>query len=179
MTKLKTINTSNLSLYVILIVIGIISRTLLAAGPNFEAITAISVVSVYLLSGKYRFLIPVISLLISDLIIGNSAIYLFTWSGFIFGYLLALAAKKLKLRGMTPVVFSSLISVLIFYLWTNLGVVLQGWYPLTIEGLMQSYINAIPFLKPQLTSALIYTPLLYIFIRAWQNKLHSHHQLRV
>jgi hypothetical protein len=49
---------------------------------------------------------------------------------------------------------------LFFYLWTNFGVwLLSGMYPKTTTGLLMSYVNALPFLRYQLISTLIFIPL--------------------
>lgn len=157
-----------------LVVIGFLSRTALHAGANFEAITAISIVSACYWRSRWSILVPLLALILSDLVIGNTTIFIFTWSGFAFGHLLAkVVAPRLpskifgQLAGATAL---SLVSVGIFFLWTNLGVVMQTVaYPDNLTGLIQSYINAIPFLRPQILAALIFTPLLMLLARMiWQ-----------
>jgi len=51
------------------------------------------------------------------------------------------------------------LSTLFFYLWTNFGWWLTfGMYEMTVGGLMQCYIAALPFLKNQIFSVLIFVP---------------------
>ena len=123
-------------------------------------------------------------MLLSDLVIGNTNIFLFTWSGFLIpalsvsGFIKLLikpytshfpSQRILKAGGQSPVakkMFTgvSLLSVglsanIFFFLWTNFGVwLLSGMYPKTIIGLLMSYINAIPFLRYQAVSTLIFIP---------------------
>ncbi|KKQ36309.1 MAG: hypothetical protein US52_C0002G0002 [candidate division WS6 bacterium GW2011_GWA2_37_6] len=66
--------------------------------------------------------------------------------------------------------FGGIISTVIFFLWTNFGVVLTtSMYPKTIEGLGQSYINGLPFITNQLAGNLIIVPALFVFTYALIN----------
>ena len=56
-----------------------------------------------------------------------------------------------------------LISSVIFFLWTNFGVVLTTtMYTKDLSGLLASYINAIPFFRPQLVGNLLLVPLILV-----------------
>jgi len=110
----------------------------------------------------------------TDLIIGNSRILIFTWSAFIVFPIVSstieLLRNKFSKSINLPRLFSlqsvGIISVIIFYLWTNLGVVIVSeMYQKDIFGLIQSYINAIPFLQNQLLSSLFAIPILYLLIK--------------
>lgn len=145
----------------LLILLGVLTRTVFHVAPNFEFITAITLISATRFKQPYSILIPIASIVLSDLIIGNTIIYLFTWSGFIFTYILGwLSSKNLN----SSKVFSkfvkyeglALVGVLVFFFWTNLGVTLTtNIYPDTLEGYVQSLIMALPFLKVQVVSALL------------------------
>jgi hypothetical protein len=57
-------------------------------------------------------------------------------------------------------------ATMFFFFWTNAGVWLLGdgiWYPHTPAGLLQSYINGLPFLRPQLLGNLITVPVVTFF----------------
>ncbi len=146
-----------------LILLGVLTRTALHIAPNFEFITAITLIAATKFKQPYSVLIPIASMILSDLIIGNTIIYIFTWSGFLFTYLLGwlssknlngskLFSKLVKYEGL------ALVGVIFFFLWTNLGVTLTtNIYPDTLEGYVQCLIMALPFLKVQVVSALITT----------------------
>lgn len=164
--KSKLLKIDNI-LIMLFIIIGLLTRTVLHLGPNVEFVTGLSLASGYFLRGqKKSFLVPILIMSISDLIIGNSVIFIFTWSAFLLtpliGKILTVSKPKLFyniIAGMS----GSLISNIIFFLWTNFGVVLTtNMYERNINGLIQSYINAIPFFKNQLISNIIIAPLLFL-----------------
>ena len=147
---------------VLIVLLGTFSRFFLnelLAIPNFEMVTALSLISGSFLGGIYASVIPLLIIFLSDIYFGNTIIYLFTWSAFalvgIFGILFKRNSKHyyLKITG------GGIISVLFFYLWTNFGWwLISGMYPLNSQGLLVCYAAAIPFLKNQLMSVLIFAP---------------------
>jgi len=136
----------------------------------FFLIATISMLSGFLLDRRgYSLLVPVSTMLITDLIIGNNLIFLFTWSGFA---MLALLSYTLKSRGMFCMQRKSMIfgtgiaGVLLYDLWTNFGCWLL-WYPHTIKGLILCYTLAIPFtlwhlLSMSLAITFVILPVVYI-----------------
>lgn len=135
----------------------------------FFVVAIISILSGLLLKSYYVFLVPVSVLIITDIIIGNNLIFLFTWSGFA---IIGLIAYILKLKNKftiqnIPTIFGAGIgSVLLYDLWTNFGSFL-GWYPKTISGLTLCYTLAIPFtlwhiLSTTIAMAVIVIPVVYI-----------------
>mgnify|MGYP001302857611 CR=1 FL=1 len=151
------------------------TRTIWQLGPNIELISTLVVFSAVFYKQKWlRFVASISVIVISDLVLGNSAIFLFTWSAFIVGLLLSSLLRMIKQKGskdaiLSPIEFvgSGIVNVLFFYLWTNLGVVLvSGMYPLSIFGLSQSYINALPFLGNQLISVAIGGAMFYFLYRS-------------
>jgi len=161
----------NIVLLSALTILAILLRTTFKIAPNIELVTSLALLAGYLLpSTKIAFVFPMIAMFTSDIILGNNQIFLFTWSGFLLPVLLG---QKLlhridlsKLRILNQILLGasgSVISVLFFYLWTNFGVVLtSGMYELSLNGLMLSYINALPFLKLQLAGNLIIAPLVFL-----------------
>ncbi len=127
--------------------------------PNFEAVTAVSLLSGSFFGGMYSFSIPLSVMFLSDLYFGNNFVYLFTWSAFIligiFGNLIKRNSKNYTLK----ITGSGILSVLFFYLYTNLGWWLTSrMYPMDFTGLIECYVSALPFLKNQLLSVLIFVP---------------------
>ncbi|XOB41003.1 MAG: DUF6580 family putative transport protein [Candidatus Nealsonbacteria bacterium] len=137
--------------------------------PNFEAVTALSLLSGVFFRGFYSILIPLNIMFFSDFYFGNSVIYLFTWSAFaligIFGNILKRNSKHLHLKSTGL----GILSVLFFYIWTNFGWWLtSNMYSMDLGGLIECYLMAIPFLKNQLLSVLLFVPgFSLIFSRAF------------
>jgi hypothetical protein len=106
----------------------------------------------------------------SDLIIGNSAIFMFTWSGFALIALLGLISRA---SGADYIKFvgGGIAGVIVFFLWTNLGVMLiSGMYDHSLAGLVQSYANALPFLRNQLISNAIVLHILWLGLVLWEQR---------
>ena len=153
-------------IFPLLLIVAILERTIFDLGPNFEFITTALILSAFYLGKKQSLLLTFLVLLISDTIIGNTNIFVFTWSGFLIpAFFASNIFKKIKLNKILLGTGLGISSNIFFYLWTNLGVwVLDSWgmYPNTIQGLLQSYINGIPFLKYQLVSTLLLLPATFI-----------------
>jgi hypothetical protein len=133
-----------------LIILGVICRILLK-GVMMDLFFVIAVVSILgglLLGGYYTFIVPISIMIITDLIIGNNIIFLFTWSGFVIlaviGYLLK-SKQYLTIKKAPIIIGSGIAGIIIYDIWTNFGCWL-GWYPHTFEGLITCYTMAIPFI---------------------------------
>ncbi len=154
------------SLFIILFLLAFLERTVFDLGPNFELLTTAMVLSAYFLGGKYSFWLTFLVIAISDRFIGNSKIFLFTWSGFLIpalfsARLINFLKLRLKLKQLNLII-TGLSANFFFYIWTNLGVwLLDSWglYSKDPAGLVRCYINALPFLKNQVCSSLIFIPL--------------------
>jgi hypothetical protein len=157
--------------------LALIERVLFDLGPNIELITLATILSAFYSNGKTTFLLTLVVIAISDLLIGNTNIFLFTWSGFILPILVINIFKNLKINRVFSGTLAGISSNIFFFLWTNFGVwALDSWgmYPNTALGLLQSYINGLPFLKYQLTSTLFFLPIGFLIYEVLSNKiLHS------
>lgn len=157
----------------ILIILGILTRTYLHIGPNIEFVTAITLASGYFFKDKkIALLIPFGVLLVTDLFIGNTLIFVFTWSGFLFGFILATLLEKFsnKKVGLQNLLLHSqslgIISTFVFFLWTNFGVlVTTTMYQHNLAGLLLSYEMGLPFLINQLASNLVIVPGVFVLSR--------------
>jgi len=136
--------------------------------PNFEAVTALSLISGSFFGGTYAFFIPLSMIFLSDIYFGNTLIRLFTWSAFILIGVFSTLFKRNSKYYLYKITGGGFLSVFFFYIWTNFGWWLTfGMYPMNFEGLLQSYIAGLPFFKNQLASVLIFTPvfsLIFSFI---------------
>ncbi len=110
-------------------------------------VAAVALFSGILLGGYYSFIVPMGVMLITDIYYGNSYIFLFTWSGFIFigltGYLNS-RGLSFNTKSVAKIAGMGIGSVLIYDLWTNFGSWL-GWYPHTLNGLTTCFTLALPF----------------------------------
>jgi len=149
---------------VLLISMAIVERLWWDLGPNIELVTLATFIAAFYLSRKAAVFIGISALVLSDIFIGNTNIALFTWSAYA---VIALGAGFLRQFGKTAnkkifwATGGGILASLWFYVWTNFGVWLldgYGMYPDTLNGLAQSYINGLPFLKLQLTGNLLIIP---------------------
>lgn len=143
-------------------IFAFIERVWFDLGPNIELITLATILSAFYLGKKIAFLLTLGVVIASDLLIGNSNIFIFTWSGFILPLLAISMFKNLKANRILSGTLTAVSFNLFFFFWTNFGVwALDSWgmYPNTALGLLQSYINGLPFLKYQLTSTLFFVPI--------------------
>jgi len=129
--------------------------------PNLELVTAVSVLAAVTMGWRAALIVPITTMVISDLIIGNTSIFVFTWGSFAVIGLGATLLRKLKnkpkLQILSSVGFAA-VSSFLFFAVTNFGVWVQGWYPATLSGLVNSYIMAIPFYRTMLIGNLIIVP---------------------
>jgi len=144
-------------LVIALFIFGLVTR-LIPHLPNFTPILAICLFSGAYLNKKYAIWFPIALYGVSELIIGANDLVLFTGVGIL---LITLLGRRL--RGRTSLknnLVYGLISPLLFFLVSNFGVWVIGWYPPTLAGLIQCYIAAIPFLRISILASLSYVTLL-------------------
>lgn len=167
----------NILVVSILVILAVLSRTVFHINNNIEFITAFALVSAYFIKQKRYAIATVLgSIIISDLIIGNTNIVLFTWSGFLFTALVGFALRNVNIKNrLAAAEISAVISTLAFFFWTNFGVVvLSTMYTKDLSGLIQSYYNGIPFLLNQLIGNMIIVPLVFMaFDYFYNNKSHQ------
>lgn len=153
-----------------LVVFGVVGRFIrIKYFPELygvETLTTSCLFAGALLGGRYALIVPLVIIGVSDMIIGNTPIMFFTWTAWIaIGSLGMILHKKrspdttfaLKLTGM------GVVSTLFFYLWTNFGVwLIDGMYPHTGAGLVQSYVMGLPFLRNQIFGNLVIIPIAFL-----------------
>ena len=152
--------------------VTILERTVFDLGPNIELITMAMILVSYYFGKKETFWLIFAILAFTDIVIGNTSIFIFTWSGFLIPALLingVFKNKKLKNNKFLLGTAAGLGSNLFFYIWTNFGVwILDSWgmYPNNLSGLVMSYINGLPFLRMQVISTLLFVPSGFIVFEA-------------
>lgn len=182
---------SNLRIFaaLLLILTGILGRLFLTnyvGIPNFEIITALTLVSAVFLGRVWAIAVPLSIIAITDVFIGNSPVLIFTWSAFaiigVFGMIYkkyesktqkstpTLLYKRMEqcifplckggLRGILGITSIGIISSIFFFLYTNFGWwLVSNMYPHTLDGLTQCYIMGLPFFKNNLIGNLIFVPI--------------------
>lgn len=150
----------------LLFIVAFLERVAFDLGPNIELITTVMLLSAAYLGRKESFLTIFAIMAVTDFILGNTNIFLFTWSGFLIpAIVLPTLFKKYKATGIKKVGLGTAYgagSNFFFFIWTNFGVwLLDSWnmYPNTFNGLLMSYINALPFWRAQLISTSIFATL--------------------
>ncbi|MFD6179458.1 MULTISPECIES: DUF6580 family putative transport protein [unclassified Isoptericola] len=136
----------------------------LGAPPNLELSTAAAFAAAGLLRHRVAVLAPLAVVALSDVLLGNSSVLVFTWSAWaVIGVGAWWAGRT---RGTTGRLVAALgLGVggsLFFYLWTNAGVWWLGrgtFYPAGLDGLLASYVAGLPFLRPMLLGNLVLVPL--------------------
>ena len=153
---------------VLLIILAVLGRTIFHLGENIEFVTAASLLAGSFLGLFWSITVPLVSMAISDLIIGNTLIFLFTWSAYliigILGFIFLRSSKGIVSQTIKAT-FTGVLASFVFFLWTNFGVWLLdsfGMYSDGLSGLIESYIFGLPFLKMNLLGNLFLVPLSFI-----------------
>lgn len=129
-----------------LILIAISSR-LIPHPPNFTPIIAVALFGAYSFQNKIiSFTVPLLSMLISDLIIGFHSSMLAVYLSF--SLIVFIGFSLRNYFSFKRLFFKVSISSFLFFIITNFAVWLtSGMYPYTFSGLIQCYILGIPFYK--------------------------------
>ena len=142
-----------LSLSLLLIFMAVAERLWWDLGPNVELVMTASVLAGLYFGRNWGIGVALISLAISDLVLGNSLIMIFTWSAF---GLIVLGGGLIKRKPLIAGAFG-LASALFFYFYTNFGVwLIGGLYPHTLAGLVRSYVMALPFLRLHAVTSVLF-----------------------
>lgn len=146
----------------VLIIFGLAAFRLLPHLPNVSPVAAMALFGgAYFSDKRVALIVPFLALFLSDLILGMHNTMLFVYTGFA---LTVATGWWLRNRiNVTNTLAAAVFSSMIFFLLTNFGVWLTGddLYASNINGLMQAYIAAIPFLQNSLLGNLIFTALIF------------------
>ncbi len=160
--KTSIIKSITLAIALIAVAVGwrIINNTYSIA-PNLELVTTVTVLAAIMLGWRGALIVPIVSMIASDLVIGNSSIFVFTWSSFAIIGLGALLLRKLNQKPKAQILYSAgfaVASSFTFFVITNFGVWAQGWYTMTFAGLVECFTMAIPFYRTMLIGNIILVP---------------------
>ncbi len=128
--------------------------------PNFTSLIALGFYIPAIFGLRF---IPsiLIALLISDIFLGFHSTMFFTFFSLTLIGFLSIIFKNKSINRLA----GSLLGALLFFIITNFGVWLSGYYGLTLQGLITCYILAIPFFYGTALSTLIYSILFEFLLK--------------
>jgi hypothetical protein len=141
-------------LAIALLIIGIIFR-FIPHLANFTPILAIALFGGVYLNKKHAVVIPLALMILTDIFLGLHNTIVFTWGSILLISALGMLIRKRK--SVENITLSALSSAVVFFVITNFGVWLMGWYPRTLNGLISCYTLAIPFFRTTILSTLVFS----------------------
>ena len=128
--------------------------------PNFTSLIALGFYIPAIFGLRF---IPsiLIALLLSDIFLGFHSTMFFTFFSLTLIGFLSIIFKNKSINRLT----GSLLGAFLFFIITNFGVWLSGYYGLTLQGLITCYILAIPFFYGTALSTLIYSILFEFLLK--------------
>lgn len=140
----------------VLTIISIVSR-LIPHPANFTTVGATSLFAGSKLGAPWRYILPLVAMLVTDLLIGFHDTMLYVYVSIVLAIFLGeklLAGNPTTSRLATVALANSAL----FFIITNFGVWLSGTlYPPTTAGLIESYVMGLPFWRNMLVADLVFT----------------------
>ena len=140
-----------------LVAFGIVIR-LLPHLWNFTPVVAIALFAGFYLGARYAIALPLITMFLSDFVIGFYRIehMIAVYGSFALVGVLALVARRYQ--SIEVVAAASIFSSTLFFLITNWAVWRFGtFYPPNLTGLLESYVLGLPFFRNALLGDFFYT----------------------
>ena len=142
----------------LLIVLSVIFRFINVI-PNFSPIAAIALFGAAYFSDKRdAFIVPILAMFISDLFIGLHPTMWAVYFSFVLTVFIGFNLRKR--RSVSRIIVSSLLSSVLFFIITNFAHFLF-YFPHTFQGLIQCYIDGIPFFRNTVLGDLIFCGVLF------------------
>ncbi|HEY8278523.1 MAG TPA: DUF6580 family putative transport protein [Bdellovibrionota bacterium] len=149
------------------IVFGVLGR-LIPHPPNFSPMTSIALFGGSQLGRGRAFVVTILTMIVSDILIawaGGHQIFglwsIFTYTGFAAIVLAGCYLRTVPTAGRTLGFLAG--SSLFYWVWTNFGVWIMGdGYPHTLDGLVNCYVMALPFLGNALVGDLVWGLVLFL-----------------
>ena len=114
----------------------------------------------YFADKRVALIIPFIALLASDLIIGLHDTMVFVYASFAMTMLMGYWIRNRQ--SVVTVTSAAVASSVLFFLVTNFGAWIgHGMYPMTAQGLVQSYVAGLPFFQNTLLGNLFFSAVLF------------------
>jgi hypothetical protein len=114
----------------------------------------------YFSDRRVAFLVPFLALLLSDFILGLHDTMVYVYTGFALTVVIGFWIRKNM--NVARIAIAVVSSSVLFFIISNFGAwFTSGLYPMTVEGLMQAYVAAIPFFQNSLLGNIVFTALLF------------------
>lgn len=148
----------------IFLVFAVVAARLLPHPPNVTPLTAVSLFSGFTLTGKSKYIVPIASLLLSDILLGFHTTMPYVYGSFLLivllGSYIGNSPGAFRLIGFT------VSSTTLFFLITNFGV----WYSSSMyqhnsSGLIQAYLMGVPFYRTMMIGDVFYVVSLFYLLR--------------
>jgi hypothetical protein len=126
-----------------LIVIGVLSR-LIPHPPNVTVVVGVTLLGAYAIRSPWlAALVPVAVMALADIVLGWHSSALFTYAGMLAGAFIG--RGLLERLSVVRLGGAAFLASLAFFLISNFGVYLGGYYGFGLDGLLACYAAAIPF----------------------------------
>src|SRR3989344_7928429 len=144
----------------IIIGVAVLSR-LLPHMPNFTPIGAMALFGGAYLDKRWAILLPLTAMFLSDVFIGfySPIVMVSVYGSFVLTGLIGFWLRKR--RNPRNVLFAALSSSILFFIVTNFAVWAAGSYSRGLDGLLTSYIMALPFFRGTLFGDIFYTAVFF------------------
>jgi hypothetical protein len=145
----------------VLILLAAASR-LLPHPPNFAPVAAMGLFAGAFAGRRYAWLVAFGALLASDLVLGFYHPVSMFWNYLAYAACLLLGSGWLaRNRSLGRIASAVLASAVTFFVLSNFGMWASGYYPRTWDGLVQCYVQALPFFRNTLASDVVYSAVLF------------------
>lgn len=159
----------------LLVILAVLFRTVWHFGDNIEFVTTATIIASVYFGLTAGMVVPFFAMFLSDFIIGNTNIFIFTWSAYLllglFSFVISGRNRQSSWKNVLKGVAMAATGSVWFYLWTNFGVwLLDAWgmYPKTPAGLFQSYIMGFPFFRANLTGSIFFAAVSFATIESFR-----------
>jgi len=145
------------------VLIALSASRLIPHPPNFTSLLALSFYVPAIFGTRY---VPaiILSLALTDFVIGFHSTILFTWGSVLLIGLISKYFNKSIIFRMS----GALTGAFIFFILTNFGVWIGGSYGYTLNGIIMCYLLAIPFFGYSLISTLIYSIIIEVILKFFE-----------
>ena len=144
-----------------LIIFTIAMFRLLPHPPNVSPVAAMALFGgAYFSDNRVAFLVPFLALLLSDFLLGLHDTMVYVYAGFALTVVIGFWLRQNMNFGRISIAVIG--SSVLFFIISNFGAwFTSGLYPMTLDGLMQAYVAAIPFFQNSLLGNIVFTALLF------------------
>lgn len=158
-------------LAILLVIVGAVSR-LIHLPPNIAAVTGVTIFAGFAIRNVWlALLVPIAAMALADVVLGWYPGVFFTYSGMALGVLLA----RRLLHPLTPprLIATTFLASVAFFVLSNFGTWLEGWYGYTFEGLVGCFVAALPFWQNSLIADFTSTALVFAIYLAVKRAIPS------